>query len=362
MSDVVFLGPSLDRHEASTLFSGEIASPICRGDLDALVARDPRPDHVGIVDGAFLHSLSVTPKEVLRAVDAGITVFGSSSMGALRAAECHPYGVIGVGQIFGLYAAGIVEADDEVAIAMSPDSHEPLSEPLVNMRLAVQRAQHDGHLDAHTADALIRTARETYFPERTWAGVLATLATSEDLTAPQHAGATAWVASRNQWDQKADDARMLLALMETRSYTGTLHARLRALPPLATVGLTVGGTDLAVPVANTVDTIRRGLAGRSAIGDGMLFAPHWVGRASMWMKDVLVDLDMVWLRDGVVVDLVADASAPAPGTADSELPKYTNAAPADVVLELPGGRAAELELGPGVPVDFHLEAAAVGNS
>ena len=58
--------------------------------------------------------MSISPKEVLRAIDAGITLYSSSSMGALRAVECAPYGMTGVGMIY-------------------EETGRPVSEPLVNM-------------------------------------------------------------------------------------------------------------------------------------------------------------------------------------------------------------------------------------
>ena len=46
---------------------------------------------------------------------AGTQVFGAASMGALRAAELAPFGMIGVGAIFAAYRDGRLTGDDEVA-------------------------------------------------------------------------------------------------------------------------------------------------------------------------------------------------------------------------------------------------------
>ena len=110
---VVFLGPTLAREDAERILDADYLPPICRGDLAKL------PEHVryvGIVDGEFYQSLSVSPKEVLKLLRRGVTVFGSSSMGALRAAETWKLGMIGVGKIFAMYRDGILDADDEVAL------------------------------------------------------------------------------------------------------------------------------------------------------------------------------------------------------------------------------------------------------
>ena len=61
-------------------------------------------------------------------------------MGALRAAEMGHYGMTGVGRIFKMYASGEVQGDDEVALVFDPETMEPLSEPLVNLRSLLDAA------------------------------------------------------------------------------------------------------------------------------------------------------------------------------------------------------------------------------
>src|SRR5688572_16513266 len=92
----VFVGPSLDRETAARELDAEFLPPVKRGDIRSLLLRNERPEAIGIVDGKFLQSLSISPKEILEAIDEGLRVFGSSSMGALRAAECNTYGMIGI--------------------------------------------------------------------------------------------------------------------------------------------------------------------------------------------------------------------------------------------------------------------------
>ncbi len=94
---VVFLGPSLDVTTAETILPGAtFLPPICQGQLLSAVDRH-QPGVVGIVDGEFGQSLSVWHKEILHVLGRGVRVFGASSMGALRAAECDVYGMEGVG-------------------------------------------------------------------------------------------------------------------------------------------------------------------------------------------------------------------------------------------------------------------------
>jgi hypothetical protein len=209
VSAVVFLGPSLDRATAAEVFDAEFQRPIARGDIDALLRRPDPPAAIGIVDGRFLHSFSVSPKEVLRALDAGVAVYGASSMGALRAAECAVYGMVGVGAIYAEYAEGRLDADDEVAIAIDPDSDRPLSEPLVNWRLALAAGVASGRVGAELARRFLDAAKALYFPQRTLPAVLAALA---DVDPARSADLARYLADEAP-DAKRDDALALLRRM-----------------------------------------------------------------------------------------------------------------------------------------------------
>ena len=72
---------------------------------------------IGLVDGIFGNVPNVWHKEILYALDHGCVVCGSSSIGALRAAELHAYGMHGIGLCYRLYKAGVITDDDEVAAA-----------------------------------------------------------------------------------------------------------------------------------------------------------------------------------------------------------------------------------------------------
>lgn len=176
MTLVVFVGPTLSPAERLSWPQFEFLPPVRRGDIDRLLQRAQPPTAIGIVDGVFFQSLAVSPKEILRALDAGTTVYGASSMGALRAVECGQYGMIGVGRIHELYRSGRVEADDEVAIVYDADRERALSEPLVNMRLAIEDALAAGAVSSPVAERFLETAKAMYFPERTIPAVLATIA------------------------------------------------------------------------------------------------------------------------------------------------------------------------------------------
>lgn len=160
---VVYLGPTLSREDAEHILDADYLPPICRGDLEQL------PEHVrfvGIVDGEFFQSLSVSPKEILPLLRRGVTVVGASSMGALRAAETWKLGTIGVGQVFTMFRDGILDADDEVALIYERDTYRNLSDPLVNLRAALKMASAAGIIDEQEREDLLLRIRSLYFPER----------------------------------------------------------------------------------------------------------------------------------------------------------------------------------------------------
>ncbi|GAA2096877.1 TfuA-like protein [Microlunatus panaciterrae] len=216
MSTVVFVGPSVPRGLVRQHFQGEIHPPIRRGDLDALLARPDRPARVGIVDGEFLQSLAATPKEMLRAIDAGVTLYGSASMGALRAVECAPYGMIGVGHIYDLYASGEIDADDEVAMTFDPETLTAISEPMVNIRVAMTIAAESGAIEAATARAAVAVAAALYFPDRSYPQLLRRL--RDVVAAAELSRLAAFVSGACLPDQKRTDALEMMRRMVADSH------------------------------------------------------------------------------------------------------------------------------------------------
>lgn len=166
MSDtVIFLGPSLSRSEALSILHADYRPPIRRGDL----AKLPETTRVvGIIDGEFFQHLAVSSKEILTLLDSGVKVFGAASMGALRAAETYKFGTIGVGEIFRMFKDGILDGDDEVAVVYDPCSYRQLSEPLVNIRYALQMAVAERAINEVERNYLLQQAKSLYFPERSY--------------------------------------------------------------------------------------------------------------------------------------------------------------------------------------------------
>ncbi len=196
---VVFLGPSMPVAEARRLLDAEFLPPICRGDIARLPAIIR---FIGIIDGEFFQKLAVSPKEIIEALGRGIKVFGSSSMGALRAAETHTFGMVGIGRIFEQFRDGILDADDEVAVAYEPGTYRALSDPMVNIREALALARSAGVITESQHHELISVMKARYFPHRSWRAL-------EQLCPPLRKFAERQLLP----DLKRDDACALLTAM-----------------------------------------------------------------------------------------------------------------------------------------------------
>src|SRR5262245_17446347 len=122
MSTYVFLGPTLPVEAARSILPEAVyLPPVSMGDVYALLAQ--KPQRIAIVDGLFERTPAVWHKEILFALSRGVRVLGSSSMGALRAAELHRFGMVGVGRIFDAYRDGVLCDDDEVALGHATAEH-----------------------------------------------------------------------------------------------------------------------------------------------------------------------------------------------------------------------------------------------
>jgi hypothetical protein len=127
-----------------------------------------------VIDGQFFHEDALPPREVVDVAQDGALVYGASSMGALRAAECWPVGVRGVGVVYRLFRTGRLISDEEVAVATDATrGFRAISVALVNVRYAMAKAARSGLLGRPAADAIVASARQLFFTDRTWATVLA---------------------------------------------------------------------------------------------------------------------------------------------------------------------------------------------
>lgn len=168
MNTYIFTGLSVSFDDAKKILDANYLPPVKRGDIDTLLGNHENIDVIAIIDGVFHQSPAVSHKEILRALKKGITVVGGSSMGALRACELYPYGMIGVGHIFEDYKNGIIESDDDVAVALNPDTLEQLSESLINIRYNLQEAYNNNIISDEELMELLKITKNIYYPKRSF--------------------------------------------------------------------------------------------------------------------------------------------------------------------------------------------------
>ena len=165
MKLIAFLGPS---RPLRLPVRCTVLPPARQGDVWRALRQ--RPDAIALIDGVFESQPSVWHHELLDALDAGVAVYGGASMGALRAAELHSRGMIGVGQIFRWYRDEVLSDDSEVALLHADAAHgfRPLTVPLVNVRWSAQEAVRRKQLRPAEALRLVERAAQIFYQERTW--------------------------------------------------------------------------------------------------------------------------------------------------------------------------------------------------
>ncbi|MEI1246795.1 TfuA-like protein [Rhizobium aouanii] len=207
---LIFAGPSLP--DAASL-AGEgirVLPPATQGDV--LAAVEQGANVIGLIDGGFEYAAPVWHKEILHALSLGVAVFGAASMGALRAAECHPFGMIGIGRIFEDYRTGRLVDDAAVALTHAPSAlgSQPLTVPLVNISATLDAMEDRGLLEGRLRQQLEDAASAIFFKRRTWRAVVEQCA---GLAQPDRADLLAAILS-NAIDQKRIDALTLLKAVQ----------------------------------------------------------------------------------------------------------------------------------------------------
>lgn len=167
---VIFTGNSISHEDARKILGVNYQPPVRRFQLEKFVQEGYKI--IGIIDGIFFDRAAVGHREILSALDSGVKVVGGASMGALRASELDTHGMIGVGKVYEWYRDGVIESDDEVAVSTNPDTFEPISVPLVNIRETLKAALTSGLVSKEEYDGLLKLAIDTYYPDRSYFGLV----------------------------------------------------------------------------------------------------------------------------------------------------------------------------------------------
>jgi TfuA protein len=161
----VFGGPSLC---GLVLPPGiDLFPPATRGAVSAALRAGYT--HIGFVDGALAEDERVPLRELREALATpGVHLWGSSSMGAIRAVQLQTLGMRGVGRIFRLLRRGSLPHSDEVYVLHAPARlrYRCLTEPLVNLRYTFRAMRHARHLTRAEEHALVQYMRDVPWFDR----------------------------------------------------------------------------------------------------------------------------------------------------------------------------------------------------
>lgn len=166
----IFVGPTASGMRLADLLGENVAirPPVRRGDLRQLVDESSEPGDVAIVDGTFHSYPSVSHAEIRDALGSGWSVWGLSSMGAIRAAEMSQHGMRGFGAVYDRYATCDDFDDDEVAQIHEADApYRPLSEPMIHLREFVRALTDRLVLSQATANSIVSRLKNRWYAERT---------------------------------------------------------------------------------------------------------------------------------------------------------------------------------------------------
>lgn len=202
---LIFAGPTLHNQEFEPGKQFRLCPPARQGDIYNAV--EDGANVIGLIDGVYEHVPAIWHKEILYGLSKGVHMLGAASMGALRAAECRAFGMVGVGAIYQSYATGVLQDDADVAQSHAPAEMGflPLSEPLVNVRATISRCLELSLISNEEHDCLQQTAGTLFFKERTYRRLVGNC-----IADPERAGAILAILRTNAVDLKLQDARLLI--------------------------------------------------------------------------------------------------------------------------------------------------------
>jgi len=210
---IVFAGPTLFGLVRDGGIEGRpgliVRGPAAQGAIYRAVVEGA--DAIGLIDGRYDDVAAPWHKEILYGLGLGVHMLGAGSLGALRAAECAAFGMIGIGEVFERYRARIYEDDADVAQLHGPEEMDylPLSEPMVNIEATLEHLLAMRAIEPATAEAVRAAARGIFFKQLTIPAVVASLGWAAEPAAQLEG-----LLTRHRIDQKRIDAIALLDALE----------------------------------------------------------------------------------------------------------------------------------------------------
>jgi uncharacterized protein len=116
-------------------------------------------------------------------------------------------------------------------------------------------------------------------------------------------------------------------------------------PNLKTKQIKIIGSDgtnkaaVQVEIADTASARAQGLGNRDKLlsDSGMLFVFDQSNQYKFWMKGMRFPLDIIWIQDDTIADIITDVPKPDPNTPDNSLQIYAPTVSVNRVLEVNTG-------------------------
>ncbi|MFD7553185.1 TfuA-like protein [Streptomyces sp. NPDC059835] len=292
---VVYAGPTLSAADVrAVLPDAEVRPPAGRGDL--LADRWHPGDVAVVIDGYFRERRSVGHKEILQVLTEGVDVVGAASMGALRAAELAPCGMRGLGTVYGMYASGEIDGDDEVGVLHGPAEmgYPAQTVALVNLRHGCKEGAEQDLVPAEAGRRIVAAAAVMPFTHRGWKDIERAL----DECDHEALWTLEEMIGSGVWDLKRLDATAALRAVADRPATAPAPA--------------ASSPDASTPAASTPEVPFTGISRTQALVRGTR-REHAPGR---WMSDLdvlnaarLYDPDYPALHEDVLTGMLREFAA-----------------------------------------------------
>lgn len=118
--------------------------------------------------------------------------------------------------------------------------------------------------------------------------------------------------------------------------------------------VSINGKTYKVTIAKTEKDKMIGLSGRNSLGtnNGMLFPYDQKGKYRFWMSGMKFPIDIIYISDDKIVDIINNAPAPSADADITTLPVYQPSNEANYVLEVNAGEALKNNFKQGDTVTF----------
>lgn len=232
---VVFAGGSISRDDVAHDDDIVWVGPAEQGDMLAAVLDGF--ENILIIDGYFYTRFPCTTLEVMVALERGCNVFGASSIGALRAVELEPFGMVGMGYVYEHLRRQAVKAYHVVAQTYD-EMDRSLTVPLIQVFYFLECAHTAGVVTAELLRRLRELAEGVHFTSLSFDGLFLRALARDDLDAEGVEKLREYYASEGaqRFDIKKQDARALLG-----AFRGLLASR-----PVGVVAQTLASAQQAI--------------------------------------------------------------------------------------------------------------------